>query len=213
MNRVSDVTALWNTNAFFAYILTVKLFGLRWEPRRLAAVLLATAGAAAVIYGSSSEAEARPRGAIAGPLVGDLLTLIASVLYGVYQVGYKMYAALPTDPHEIDSGSVAADAYEPIISDGEEWGDTIPSEDKDNMVYPPPFGLYANLLTTCIGVCTFLLLCIPIPILHFLEAEKFRLPTDIKTISTITGISLTGVVFNAGLMVFATLTLVMRCFR
>ena len=164
-------------------------------------MLLATAGAAAVIYGSSSgAAETRPR-AVAGPLVGDLLTLAASVIYGVYQVGYKMYAALPTDPQEIDSGSVAADSYEPIINEGEVWGDTIPSEDKDNMVYPPPFGFYANFLTTCIGACTFLLLCIPLPILHVFEAEKFRLPTDITTISTIAAISLSGVVFNAGLMV------------
>ncbi|KAI0094865.1 hypothetical protein BDY19DRAFT_914994 [Irpex rosettiformis] len=197
---VSDVTALWNTNAFFAYVLTVKLFGLPWEPRRLAAVLLATAGAAAVIYGSSSGAETRPR-AIAGPLVGDLLTLVASVIYGIYQVGYKMYAALPTDPHEIDSGSVAADSYEPIISEEEEWDETHPPEDKDDMIYPPPFGLYANFLTTCIGACTFLLLCIPLPILHFLDAEKFRLPTDITTISAIAAISLTGVIFNAGLMI------------
>jgi drug/metabolite transporter (DMT)-like permease len=193
------VTALWNTNAFFAYVLTVKLFGLPWEPRRLAAVLLATAGAAAVVYGSSSGSET-PSRATAGPLVGDILTLVASVLYGIYQVGYKMYAALPTDPHEIDSGVDAS--YEPITSDNEDWGDAPPS-DKADMVYPPPFGLYANFLTACIGACTFLLLCIPFPILHLADAEKFRVPTDITTILTIAGISLSGVVFNAGLMVFA----------
>ncbi|KAI0692772.1 hypothetical protein BC835DRAFT_1356036 [Cytidiella melzeri] len=195
---LSDVTALWNTNAFFAYVLTVKLFGLPWDPRRLAAVLLATAGAAAVVYGSSSAtAEARPE-AIASPVIGDVLTLIASVLYGIYQVGYKMYAALPTDPHELDIG--ADPSYAPVATDGEEWGDVLPL-DKADMVYPPPFGLYANLLTSCIGVCTLFLLSIPFPILHSLHAENFRLPTDISTISTIAGISLSGVVFNAGLMI------------
>jgi len=201
---LSDVTALWNTNAFFAYVLTVKLYGLPWEPRRLTAVLLATAGAAVVVYGGSSEAsqnelEARPP-LTAGPVVGDLLTLVASIIYGIYQVGYKMYAALPTDPDEFDVGPVEP-AYDPIAEGAEDSWDETPPSDKFEMVYPPPFGLYANFLTASIGVCTLLLLWVPMPILHVFDIEKFRLPTDITTISTIVGISLSGVVFNAGLMI------------
>ncbi|KAI0348090.1 hypothetical protein BDW22DRAFT_1350236 [Trametopsis cervina] len=192
---LSDVTALWNTNAFFAYVLTVRLFGLPWEPRRLAAVLLATAGAAAVVYGSSSANPKAHARAVAAPLVGDILTLVASILYGIYQVGYKAYAALPTDPHELDAGPAGSSyEYEPLTAGDAEGA-------KAESTYPPPFGLYANFLTTCIGACTCVLLAVPFPVLHVLGFEKFRLPADIITTLTIAGICLSGVVFNAGLMI------------
>lgn len=199
-HRLADVTALWNTNAFFAYLLTVKLFHLKWEPRRLGAVVLATVGAAAVVYGGSSKSDgestdAQAAGAKAA-LFGDMLTLVASVIYGVYQVLYKMYAALPTEPHHIP---VEQD-YEPIVDSSEDPSD-MPLSDKPEMVYPPPFGLYANALTSAIGISTLLLLWIPIPILHYYGLETFRLPGDMKTVLVIVGISLSGVAFNAGLMV------------
>lgn len=207
-HRLTDVTALWNTNAFFAYVLSVKLLGLNWEPRRLAAVLVATAGSAVVVYGSTSASESEDvstrSSPSTGPLVGDSLTLVASIIYGIYQVLYKIYAALPTDPTEFDVVSPVDAAYEPIAREAEEAWDSISPSDKGDMVYPTPFGLYANFLTSSIGVCTFLLLWTPIPILHVLELEKFRLPTDITTISVIAAISLSGVVFNAGLMVWCT---------
>lgn len=123
----------------------------------------------------------------------------------MYQVLYKIYAALPTDPSELGVTPSDLSAYEPIASGEteESWDVAIPSEDtkSDTMIYPPPFGLYANFLTSSIGVCTFFLLWIPLPILHILDLEKFRLPTDITTISVIAAICLSGVVFNAGLMV------------
>ena len=203
--RLSDVTALWNTNAFFAYVLTVKLFRLKWETRRLTSVVIATLGAALVVYGSSSgtsansAAETTPAETKA-PLVGDMLTLVASVIYGIYQVLYKMYAALPTPPDGHVEDLYVEPAYEPIVDASDELGE-VPVSDKPEMVYPPPFGLYANALTTAIGICTFLLLWIPIPILHVLDVETFRLPADITTISVIAGIALSGVAFNAGLMV------------
>ncbi|KAF7799530.1 hypothetical protein EIP86_010767 [Pleurotus ostreatoroseus] len=201
---LADVTALWNTNAFFAYILTVKLFHLPWEPHRLASVIIATLGAAAVVYGGSSatttkdevtrtDAQNSPN-----PLLGDVMTLVASVVYGIYQVLYKMYAALPSDP-DSDLDRLPVDpSYEPI-TDHEE--DMERPSDKSEIVYPPPFALYANFLTTCIGLCTFFLLWIPIPFLHASGAEKFHLPSDWTTVAVIVAISLSGVVFNAGMMV------------
>ena len=134
------------------------------------------------------------------PLIGDLLTLIASIIYGVYQVLYKMYAVLPSQPDT--AFEVAIDpAYEPILSQGD---DPVEESvfDKPEMVYPPPFGLYANTLTSSIGIATLLLLWVPIPILHYLGLETFQLPSDVKTILVISGISLSGVAFNAGLMVW-----------
>jgi len=209
---VTDVTALWNTNAFFAYIFTVKIFKLSWEPRRIAAVTLATLGAVAVIYGGSDASHAsdpnaeqsQPGSSILAPghsaLIGDLLTLVASVVYGLYQVLYKMYAALPSDPE------VQGDfAYTPITPTSEDPPDEIevPLDDmpETDAVEPPPFALYPNLWTSAIGVCTFLLLWIPIPFLQLFGIVRFELPANAWTVFVIAGIALGGVVFNAGFMI------------
>ncbi|KAG6911978.1 hypothetical protein DXG01_000226 [Tephrocybe rancida] len=202
---ISDVTAIWNTNAFFAYVIAVKLFGLKWEPRRLLAVLLATLGVIVVVYGGSTsnvgEPSIRNTGIVSkfikpsAPLVGDLLTLIASISYGLYQVLYKKYAAISTDPDDL----VVEDSY-----------DRVPNEDpaatqfdtavNSSATHTPPFGLHANFLTSSIGLLTCLILWLPIPFLHYSGVELFRLPPNFTTVLAITGISLNGVVFNAGFM-------------
>ncbi|KAF8640613.1 hypothetical protein AX17_000274 [Amanita inopinata Kibby_2008] len=208
---ISDVTAIWNTNAFFAYILTVKLFHLSWEPRRLVAVLLATLGVAAVVYGGSSHSESpdsrktsvraatgiriRP----SAPLLGDTLTLVASFGYGLYQVLYKKYVALPSDP-EMASNRLYHQVPEDDVNRGSCDTDTAEA-DKKSAIYPPPFGLHPNLLTSLIGFLTFAILWIPLPFLHHFSIEPFRLPDNPKTVLAISGIAISGVVFNAGFMV------------
>ena len=191
--------AIWNTNAFFAYVLTVKLFHLHWDARRLLAVTLATLGVMVVVYGGSTEsAKLRAATVKAGsgfkptaPLVGDILTLFASVGYGLYQVLYKKYAALPSDP-ELDR------SYQPISDDDE----IRPSVyEPGTAVYPPPFGLHPNLLTSFVGILTLFILWIFLPILHHTGLEKFRPPDNWTTVIAICGIAASGIVFNAGLMV------------
>ncbi|PIL31921.1 transporter [Ganoderma sinense ZZ0214-1] len=207
---VTDVTALWNTNALFAYVFTVYLFGHKWDARRLLAVLIATAGAAVVVYGDSgsnkkssefldsSAIEQGPR----PPLIGDLLTLVASLLYAAYQVAYKAYAALPNDPEV-----AADDMYTPLAATPDE-----PTDDLDagpdaaiwshaHIIDPLPFGLHPNLLTLGIGTCTLLVFWVPIPILHIIGIEPFELPHRGITYAAIGGIALSGAIFNAGFMV------------
>lgn len=183
----------------------MKLFGLQWEPRRLLAVVLATIGTVAVVYGSST-APAPDQSGDKGvsstttdigfkptaPLLGNLLTLVASFGYGLYQVLYKIYAALPSDPEAAEL------LYEQIPEDEEALD---PAAADADMVYPPPFGFHPNLLTSMLGFSTLVLLWIPIPFLHWSEAELFRLPPDFATFISIVGIALSGVVFNAGFMV------------
>lgn len=197
--------------------MTVKLFKLDWVPLRLAAVLVATSGAIAVIYGSSTSPH-NPEASIADShdsttssgfkpstaLIGDLLTLLAAIIYGVYQVLYKKYVALPTDPDaDLDGLDVPASAlYTPVPDEPDELTHVLPPiEQEEKMVYPPPFALYPNFLTSAIGVCTFLVLWIPIPIIHTLGIKPFHLPPDLKTLSVIIGIAFSGVTFNAGFMV------------
>ncbi|KAF9015142.1 hypothetical protein BDQ17DRAFT_1385929 [Cyathus striatus] len=207
---VSDVTAIWNTNAFFAYLISVKVFGLKWEPRRLVAVSLATLGVIAVVYGGSTTSHDHepiqesisvnvvPKFQPSAPLVGNLLTLIASVGYGLYLVLYKIYAALPSDP-ELASDDLyervfANDDYEDVAYD------SLSSHTEETTV-APPFGLHPNLLTSFIGLCTLVVLWIPLPILDYFEVEIFRLPADMTTVFAISGIVFTGVISNAGFMV------------
>ncbi|OCH96120.1 hypothetical protein OBBRIDRAFT_787568 [Obba rivulosa] len=213
---ITDVTALWNTNAFFAYLLTVKLMHLTWEPRRLLAVLLATFGATMVIYGSGSldggndsvddEPSAQGLSTSHDVFLGDALTLGASVAYGLYQVLYKLYAALPSDP-EVQADAVYSHLAisSETISDGledaiDETPELDPADSLPNVVYPP-FGLYPNFLTSAIGLCTFLVLWIPIPILHFCDIAPFQWPSTARQVLVISGIAFTGAVFNAGFMI------------
>ena len=209
------MTALWNTNALFAYVFTVYLFGHRWEARRLLAVLMATAGAAVVVYGSSgsdkkSSSESRVASAeedgLRAPLIGDLLTLSASLMYAAYQVAYKAYAALPNDPEVASDdmySSLAASPDEPAdnleaSSDAAIWSHA-------HVIDPLPFGLHPNLLTLGIGICTLVIFWVPIPVLHILCIEPFELPHRGITYAAIGGIALSGTIFNAGFMVCASL--------
>lgn len=210
---ISDVTAIWNTNAFFSYVITVKLFKLQWDTRRLFAVILATLGVVAVIYGGTSPTKETVGGQPASlsrrankssPVIGDLLTVMASVFCGLYQVLYKRHIALPSDPEHEESP-----LYDQISSSQRSLIEqSIPFLHSEttldittSAVYPPPFGLHPNLMTSLAGLVTCVLLWLPIPILHYAGIEPFRLPPDMKTASFISGIALSGVFYNAGFMI------------
>ena len=209
-DRLSDITAIWNTNAFFAYIITVRLFKLNWELRKLFAVLVATLGVMAVVYGDAGQSELphadqpetvknaslaiKPR----APLLGDLLTLCASFGYGLYQVLYKRHAALLPD-QELELGA----AYVPLRdSDGLPAAELSASDKEvNNLTYPPPCGLHPNLLACGIGLMTLFSFWIMLPVLHYSGYERFRLPDNLTVFLSIAGMAGSGVVFNAGLLV------------
>lgn len=183
----------------------MKFLHLPWESRRLLAVLLATLGVMVVVYGGSSQTgTSDSQGVIiqstkpSAPLVGDLLTLGASVGYGLYQVLYKKYAALPSDPELVSEGN-----YQPTrddyteISSGEA---SLTESAKVDIVYPPPFGLHPNLLASFVGLLTILILWIPLPLLHYSGIERFELPSNLTTSVAIAGIAASGMIFNAGFL-------------
>lgn len=163
---------------------------------------IATLGVLAVVYGGttvllpqSQSVEANPANTPA-PFVGDMLTLVASLLYGLYQVLYKRYIALPSDPESITDYRELADCVDNVVDE-----ETAAVPRVDDTVYPPPFGLYSNLITATIGLCTLVVFWIPIPLLHYYQIESFRLPPNASTVVAIAGIAASGVVFNAGFMV------------
>lgn len=184
---------------------------MEWGVIRLMAVCLATLGVMTIVYGGTTapapDPESMQTSAVdsSSPFVGDILTLIASVVYAFYQVIYKKFVAIPTDPESISESS----HYESIpTTEGvaEEEVSVPLMKDEDGIVYPPPFGLYPNLVTTAIGICTFLVLWIPIPILHYCRLEEFRPPTSADVLIALGGIAASGVIFNAGFMVILTFT-------
>ena len=219
-DSLSDITAIWNTNAFFAYIITVQLFKLDWEPRKLFAVLIATFGVIAVVYGDARQSVS-PHNTIdqlaytsktvmpKAPVLGDLLTLCASIGYGLYQVLYNRHAALHPD-QEVELGTAYVLLQD---SDGLPAGELGESDKVVDLTYPPPFGLYPNLLASGIGFMTLFLLWIILPILHYSGYERFRVPDNPTVVLSIAGVAVSGLVFNAGLLVHSFLLFCTRIDR
>lgn len=172
-------------------------------------MLLATLGVMVVVYGGSSQTgsldsektavQAKTIIKPSAPLVGDLLTLVASIGYGLYQVLYKKHAALPSDPE-----LAGEENYHPIRNDDTERSSgeaNLAESVKEDVVYPPPFGLHPNLLISFVGVLTIIILWIPLPLLHYSGIKRFELPGNLTTFVAIAGIAASGMVFNAGLVV------------
>ncbi|KAF6816630.1 duf6 domain-containing protein [Colletotrichum sojae] len=97
MTTPSDLTAIYNCSAFFAYVFSVPLLK---EPLRLdksLAVLVAIAGVLVVAYGDTTPGDdnAAHQKAAGDRLKGNLVIGIGSVLYGLYEVLYKRFACPP----------------------------------------------------------------------------------------------------------------------
>ncbi|KAL2204176.1 putative DUF6 domain protein [Sarocladium strictum] len=89
----SDLTAIYNCSAFFAYVFSVPLLK---EPLRLdksVAVLIAIGGVLVVAYGDSGDTETDT--SAGGRFFGNVIIGVGSVLYGLYEVMYKRYACPP----------------------------------------------------------------------------------------------------------------------
>lgn len=143
----SDLTAIYNCSAFFAYAFSVPLLKERLRLDKTAAVIVAVVGVLVVAYGDGKESspansESGDVGGDAGKrLLGNLVIGVGSVLYGLYEVLYKRYACPP---------------------DGCSPGRGM---------------IFANTFGSCIGLFTLTILWIPLPILHLAGIETFVIPT------------------------------------
>ncbi|KAH7325879.1 putative DUF6 domain protein [Stachybotrys elegans] len=105
MTTPSDLTAIYNCSAFFAYVFSVPLLK---EPLRFdksLAVLIAIAGVLVVAYGDVDENEAAAD--VTDRFFGNIIIGIGSVLYGLYEVLYKRFAC-PPDGVSPDRGMIFA---------------------------------------------------------------------------------------------------------
>ncbi|USW47877.1 Putative solute carrier family 35 member F3/F4 [Septoria linicola] len=154
MTTASDLTAIYNCSAFFAYAFAIPLLGekLRWS--KVASVIVAIVGVLVVAYGDQAHPKHgnKSGGGAGGPsapdsseaknrALGNLVIGVGSVLYGFYEVLYKRVAC-PPDGCSPNRGM-----------------------------------LFANTFGSMIGLFTLTVLWIPIPLLHYLGIEKFELPT------------------------------------
>lgn len=158
----SDLTAIYNCSAFFAYAFSVPLLKERLRLDKSIAVGIAIAGVLVVAYGDSrgsSPPTTPPGGAVEDSIAGEtraethedlsagtrflgnIIIGIGSVLYGLYEVLYKRFACPPEG--------------------------TSPGR---GMVFANGFG-------SLIGIFTLTVLWIPLPVLHILGWETFELPT------------------------------------
>ncbi|KAL1844199.1 hypothetical protein VTJ49DRAFT_3855 [Mycothermus thermophilus] len=156
MTTPSDLTAIYNCSAFFAYAFSVPFLGERLRADKMLAVAVAIAGVLIVAYGdgggssseaSSSAARAEPGDGEPSPIdparrfAGNIIIGVGSVLYGLYEVLYKRYACPPE----------GLDATRGVI--------------------------FANTFGSLMGAFTLLVLWIPLPLLHVLGWETFEIPT------------------------------------
>lgn len=153
MTTPSDLTAIYNCSAFFAYAFSIPL--LKEKPRmgKILAVAIAIIGVLVVAYGdgtdtdtdtdTDSDTDSGPGGEIPSGtrFLGNLIIGVGSVLYGLYEVLYKRFACPPS----------GTSAFRSVT--------------------------FANTFGSMIGLFTIFVLWIPIPILHWTGIEPFEVPT------------------------------------
>lgn len=94
----SDLTAIYNCSAFFAYAFSIPLLKEKLRLDKVLSVGVAIVGVLIVAYGDGDEDDGTGKDEGrhgATRLVGNLIIGVGSVLYGLYEVLYKRYACPP----------------------------------------------------------------------------------------------------------------------
>lgn len=186
LTTASDLTAIYNCSAFFAYAFAVPMLGEKLQWSKVFAVAVAIVGVLVVAYGdgNSNVKHGNKSGGGAGGnhpgedhenteagdrILGNLIIGVGSVLYGFYEVLYKRVAC-PPDGCSAGRGMI-----------------------------------FANTFGSCIGCFTLLVLWIPLPILHILGWETFELPRGEAAWMMIISV-LANVVFSGSFLVLISLT-------
>lgn len=182
----SDLTAIYNCSAFFAYVFSIMLLNDKLRFDKAVAVAIAIGGVLVVAYGDSKDLKhAGPHGGASGApppsqdgaekpeassrAIGNIVIGIGSVLYGLYEVLYKKYACPP-------EGTSAGRGM-----------------------------IFANTVGSLIGFFTLTVLWIPLPILHWTGIEPFELPRG-KAAGLLFISTISNAVFSGSFLVLMSLT-------
>lgn len=147
LTTASDLTAIYNCSAFFAYAFSIPLLNDKLRFDKIFAVGVAIVGVLVVAYGDRPDKKVSKGGTTkddqeaSSRLLGNIVIGVGSILYGLYEVLYKRFAC-PPEGTSAGRGTI-----------------------------------FANAFGSMIGCFTLLVLWIPIPILHILGWETFRFPT------------------------------------
>ena len=181
----SDLTAIYNCSAFFAYVFSILLLNDKLRLDKAIAVAVAIGGVLVVAYGDSKDTRhGGPHGGANGGAppsddaskaegtsrtIGNLIIGVGSVLYGLYEVLYKKLACPP---------------------EGTSPGRVM---------------IFANTFGSCIGLFTLTVLWIPLPILHITGLEPFELPRG-RIASYLLVSTVSNAVFSGSFLVLMGLT-------
>ncbi|KAK6332474.1 hypothetical protein TWF730_004142 [Orbilia blumenaviensis] len=91
----SDLTAIYNCSAFFAYAFSIPLLREKPQADKIISVMIAIVGVLVVAYGDNSDNQDQNGGA-STRLAGNMLIGIGSILYGLYEVLYKKLLCPPS---------------------------------------------------------------------------------------------------------------------
>ncbi|KAI1081520.1 hypothetical protein F5B20DRAFT_536351 [Whalleya microplaca] len=113
MTSPSDLTAIYNCSAFFAYAFSVPLLKEKLRLDKSIAVLIAIAGVLVVAYGDAREPAiggSAPETEAGTRFLGNMIIGAGSVLYGLYEVLYKRFAC-PPEHISASRGMIFANAF------------------------------------------------------------------------------------------------------
>lgn len=182
LTTASDLTAIYNCSAFFAYAFAVPILHEKLRLSKVVAVGIAIVGVLVVAYGDQATAKhgSKSGGGAGGPsapddseasnrALGNLVIGIGSVLYGFYEVLYKRIACPP-------------EGCSPVRG-----------------------MLFANTFGSMIGLFTLLVLWIPLPLLHITGIEEFELPSGEASWMLLISV-LSNATFSGSFLVLISLT-------
>ncbi|GAA6010973.1 hypothetical protein JCM11491_005891 [Sporobolomyces phaffii] len=201
---------------------------------KLCSVLLAVGGVFVIAYGDliwGSKSENGAKGS--NRVLGNGLALFGSIAYAGYEVWYKIKIALPEPSHSAScqTGSRLSETSSLLSTrSSSPVPDTEPSS--VSFDFPPPpspsvtltdssthssttlhpatpsptlFLLYSNLITSMIGLFTFLFLWIPIPFLDYFGWEVWEGFPPRQAWGALAGIIGGSILFNASFMILLAL--------
>jgi drug/metabolite transporter (DMT)-like permease len=95
MTTPSDLTAIYNCSAFFAYVFSIFMLQERMRADKIFSVVVACVGVLIVAYGDQGGVQKGEEEAAANRTLGNLIIGVGSVMYGFYEVLYKKAACPP----------------------------------------------------------------------------------------------------------------------